>query len=56
MGVSDLPVGPTVSLVAAYRMAMARQAFAPPTDIDAIQIRPERSWKKALASINEDLF
>ena len=30
MGVSDFPVGPTVSLVAAYLMAIEMQALAPP--------------------------
>ena len=29
MGVSDLPLGPTVSLVAAYLNAMAKLTFAP---------------------------
>ncbi len=35
-------MGPTVSLVAAYLMATARAAFAPPTDMDAMQIL--RRW------------
>ena len=41
-----LTVGPTVNLVAAYLMAMAKQALEAPTAIEAIQIRPDRSWKK----------
>ena len=38
---SDFPVGPTVSRVCEYRRPIARQALAPPSDIDAMQIRPE---------------
>ena len=32
MGVSDLPVGPTVRRVAAYRTAMEMHALAPPEE------------------------
>ena len=43
IGVSDLPVGPTVSRVAAYLTAMLKQALAPPIDMDAMQILPLKS-------------
>ena len=41
INVVKFTVGPTVSLVAAYLMAMERDALAPPMPIEAIQIRPE---------------
>ena len=40
-----MPLGPTVSLVAAYRTAIERQALAPPIDMDAMQIRPKNNVK-----------
>ena len=41
--VVDSPVGPTVKRVIAYRTAMANDALAPPCDMEAMQMRPERS-------------
>ena len=46
IGVSDFPEGPTVSLVLAYLIAMDMQAFAPPIDMEAIQIRPEKTKQR----------
>ena len=41
---SDLPVGPTASLDAAYANAIARACLVADCIIDAMQMRPESSW------------
>ncbi len=45
MNVIKITVGPTVSLVAAYLMAIERDALAPPMPIEAMQIRPDSNCR-----------
>lgn len=41
---NTLTEGPTVNLVAAYLTAMDSEAFEPPIAIEAMQMRPDKSW------------